>query len=380
MGPPDERSITRGKASNATYGPFGEAIEALEHRIDHDVDVLRVASGTLWYYEVAMDGLRPRPRRAPTNGSAAFLFVAAACNASSAPPTMEQACNAYVVAAGQRETVCYGVVPETNRDAIEARELQVCVLESDAPGSNVTPPFWDSCATLASDYCQGYSCPVPPGNRENGQPCLEADQCASLWCKGTIVVGPSGAVLDDAAQCGACAARLLVGEPCDVATDACESGLSCFQGACRATGQQGAPCVQWSDCSSPWVCRSNGVCGPVLGLGATCTASTDCATDEGCDAQTNVCVSIVFAQALAACDGNVNRCESGLCDVEPGASSGFCPQVLPDGSPCNPDDSSTVCDLYAACFAGVCQIVDPSTCIEAAAQDGGAALEAGSGT
>jgi hypothetical protein len=53
---------------------------------------------------------------------------------------------------------------------------------------------------------------------------------------------------------------------------------------------------------------------------------------------------------------------------------------LPDGSPCNPDDSSTVCDLYAACFAGVCQIVDPSTCIEAAAQDGGAALEAGSGT
>jgi hypothetical protein len=164
--------------------------------------------------------------------SAAFLFVAAACNSSAGPPTMEQACNTYVLADRQRETICYGVVPETNRAAIEARQLQACVLESDAPGSTVTPSFWYGCATLANDYCQAYSCLFPPGNRENGQPCLDGDQCASLWCKGTGIVGPSGAVLDDAAQCGSCAARLPLGAHCDVATDVCESGLSCL-GAAR---------------------------------------------------------------------------------------------------------------------------------------------------
>jgi hypothetical protein len=60
--------------------------------------------------------------------------------------------------------------------------------------------------------------------------------------------------------------------------------------------------------------------------------------------------------------GNTRRCEAGLCDMAPGAQSGVCPTVLADGTPCDPSDPSKVCDNYAACFRGTCQIVNPATC------------------
>jgi hypothetical protein len=242
-----------------------------------------------------------------------------------------------------------------------ARQTQACVVESSAPGCNADTSFWSQAAdevNAAAVRCEAYSYKYPPGSRANGEPCLEGLQCASLWCGGTGVPGPSGSNLPYAAQCGTCAARLSTGAACNAASDLCETGLSCFNGVCRSTGQQGDPCAHWSDCTFPLVCRSTGTCGDVLYQGAACAQSTDCTTDQGCDPQTHVCVPIVYGLPGESCNGDTLRCEHGSCLT----STGQCPDRLADGTPCDPTDSTKVCDTYAVCLGGKCQIADPAIC------------------
>jgi hypothetical protein len=273
--------------------------------------------------------------------------------------TLQQACSDYVTASRNFETSCLSVVPEPDRSTLVSREIQSCVLSSGASGSTVDASYWEGCAAQASNGCQSWQCPpFPAGTRQTGESCLASVQCASLWCKGTVVTGAGGAALPGAVQCGTCAPLLSEGAPCNAATDACAMGLSCFSGACRAKGLQGAACVAWSDCAFPWVCRSNGVCDSVLPDGATCGSGYDCGSNTGCDVTTKQCTPVQYGQPDATCDGEVHRCEAGGCNK----ASGTCPTRLADGAACDPADPSKVCDVYARCFEGTCQIPDPATC------------------
>jgi hypothetical protein len=278
---------------------------------------------------------------------------------SSPAPSLQDACANFASITRTRQATCYGVAPVPDQSTLISREIQSCVLNSDAPGSQVDASYWEGCAAAADNGCAAFQCATYPlGTRMAGEPCLVSTQCASLWCKGVGVIGAGGSVLGNAVQCGTCASRLAEGESCDVANDACEVGLSCFGGACRVKGQQGAPCAARSDCALPWVCKSNGICNSITPDGQPCITSSDCTTDTACDVTTKLCTPKQFAQPGAMCDGEVHDCEAGECDKATGA----CPTILPDGAACDPSDASTVCGDYARCFEGKCQIPDPATC------------------
>jgi hypothetical protein len=269
-----------------------------------------------------------------------------------------QACTDYAQIDRLRQQRCYGVAPVDDESEVIDRQVEACVLSSHAAGSQVGASFWEDCAKTANNGCGGYQCIYSPGVRQAGEPCLMSLQCASLFCKGTAVRGADGAALPDAIQCGTCAARLPKGASCGV-DDACEVGLSCFDGVCRERGGPGAPGHVWADCALPsWICKSDGFCGAVTPDGQPCGSSSDCATSTGCDVATKRCTPAVYQKPGAPCDGEVRRCEAGLCDK----ASGVCPTVLPDGTPCDPTGRATACDVYARCFDGICQIPDPATC------------------
>jgi hypothetical protein len=288
--------------------------------------------------------------------SAMGLLLLCGCGSGE---SLEQACSDFEHAAFTRGSTCYGVAPPANEDALIARATQSCVLSSAAAGSHVSASYWVDCTTMVNNQCAGYQCAnYPPGDGQVGVPCLASVQCATLWCSGTTVASADGAVAPDAVQCGTCEARLAEGAACDGASDACDIGLSCFKGTCRTRATNGGACLHWADCAPPYICRSTGVCGYVAVQGQACQATIDCTTDVGCDAVTKLCVPLVFGEPGAACDGDVHRCVAGNCDL----LAGSCPAVIPDGMPCDPNDRSHVCDDYARCFQGVCQIPTPATC------------------
>jgi hypothetical protein len=286
--------------------------------------------------------------------SVAALAIAG-CNVS-----LEQACNDHAKVHRARQIQCYGVAPAADESELISREAEACVLSSGAAGSQVGASYWEDCARAANNDCGGYKCAAyPPGTRQAGEPCLASVQCASLFCKGTTVQGPSGSPLPDAIQCGTCAARLPEAAACDAATDACEVGLSCFEGVCRKQGGKGAACHVWNDCALPtWICKSDGTCGSVTPDGQPCATGSDCTTDTGCDVVTKRCTPAKYHRPGEHCDGEVNRCEAGPCDK----TSGVCPKIAADGAACDPKDPSIVCAVYARCFDGTCQIPDPDTC------------------
>lgn len=290
--------------------------------------------------------------------SALGSLLSSGCGSGSGE-SLEQACSDFEHAEATRESTCYGVAPFGNEDVLLARATQTCVLDLAAAGSRVSASYLVDCTAMVNKMCGAYQCAnYPPGDRQMGAPCLTSFQCASLWCSGTVVTGAAGAVVPDALQCGTCAARLAEGAACAATPDACDLGLSCFNGTCRTLGAGGDACVHWGDCALPNVCKSNGYCGPVLGQGQSCQGSADCTTDVGCDTVTKLCVPLVFGQPGDPCDGDVHRCEAGRCD----STTETCPAVIPDGMPCDPNDPSGVCDDYAFCFEGLCQIPTPDTC------------------
>ena len=285
------------------------------------------------------------------------------CSSSAGPNTrsaLEQACSAYANIAVSWPATCYGAAPEPDESTVISRWVKSCVLSSSASGSKLGPDYWNSCAALAANNCDGYDCGAyPSGTRQTGEPCLNGTQCASLWCWGTDIMGTSQGI-----QCGICAPRLTEGSACDSLSDACELGMSCFQGVCRKQGQAGDSCENRRDCVYPAICLGNGVCGTVTaapkGRGQPCTTYLDCNPSEGCDLTTKICTPYQFGQPGTACDAEIRFCEFGNCDLGTGTCSTV--TVLSDGAPCDPNNSATTCQTYSLCFGGTCHIPDPASC------------------
>ena len=281
------------------------------------------------------------------------------CSGDVIGSALENACSTHAEAYRSREKTCYGVAPAPDQSTVIARQTKDCVAISSAPGSTVDAHYWNACAAATENHCQAYQCATyPNGTRQTGDPCLVSTQCATLWCKGTVVTDSEGAALPQGLQCGKCAARLGEGLTCDPVTDACQVGMSCFEGSCRTRGGPGDACVHWSDCAPPLICRGTGICGDVVAAGEPCTSSLDCTTDQGCDVALRVCAAIRKGQPGEDCDGEVRRCESGRCNT----TTGRCPRVIADGTSCDPSDPLSTCAVYAYCFQGICQISDPSVC------------------
>jgi hypothetical protein len=282
------------------------------------------------------------------------------------PPSLEAACDHSVRVERARHATCFGFVPMADEEMLIERASTWCAMQARAAGSHTDAAFLDRCAAAEDGYCGLVAeCNTPYGTRAPGQPCLSYTQCSTLHCDGIRMADPNGLPNPRALRCGTCATPLPEGAACDGVTDSCQGGtpgLSCFRGVCRERGGQGADCDSWNDCAGDWICTSGNFCGAGRAEGYTCASTIDCAGALACDPATTTCEPAEYGQPGAACDTTFHWCWKGSCDIAPGATSGVCPIVLPDGSACDPEDTARTCDTYAYCIDGVCKIPDPNDC------------------
>jgi hypothetical protein len=293
------------------------------------------------------------------------VAAAAALPACVDPPSLEQACGHAARVFRERRAACFGFTPMADEATLIERDTRACTLSWGAPGSRVGGAYWEACAGLQEGNCDRQCTTYPRGTRAAGAPCLHPAQCSTLACAGILVLDPDGTPNPRTRACGTCAMPLREGEACVAGTDLCEAGapgLSCFRGVCRARGGNGSSCDSRNDCAAPWVCTSAGTCGEAMGAGEACVTSKDCFGEFVCDPASKLCANPEYALAGEVCDDDSRRCWIGACDMAAGATTGVCPIVLPDGSLCDPSDRAQVCDAYAYCFGGVCQIPDPAIC------------------
>jgi hypothetical protein len=250
-----------------------------------------------------------------------------------------------------------------------------CLNNVGAAGSAWTPTWLSTCSTvLVNQTTPCASGPVPlavpapndgcglVGSGAGGAPCGIDSQCESNSCSrvGTL--------------CGTCAAPGTLGQPCGAGTAvACQRGLSCSaKNVCATLVTLGAPCDQGvtSECvggatcvvagadAGTGTCQANGVtagaaCNP-LGFGAA-----RCSDIAGyvCNAGTNQCQAIIYADAGAQCgvsDAGLEvdcwngACSNGVCATHGTAGVG-CVVGAPPGCV-----GGVVCVANPAGLAGSC--------------------------
>jgi len=193
--------------------------------------------------------------------------------------------------------------------------------------------------------------------RKQGQPCVDAEECASGFCAdGTCCDGPC------AAPCSSC-----VGGVCAAVTDGDDVPECAGDTTCDGTGEckkkQGQPCVDAEECASGF-CADGTCCdGPCAAPCLSCASG--------------VCVAVTDGDDLPECVGDTTcdsagECllvEGGDCGADQECALGFCV----DGACCE----SRCGDPCFSCATGACEPVtdsddDPqcsgnSTCDEAGA-------------
>jgi hypothetical protein len=133
---------------------------------------------------------------------------------------------------------------------------------------------------------------------------------------------------------------------------------------CDAPAAAGAPCTEAFGCTYPLVCNFDATgattCRASGADGARCVNDESCVKPDGCSAVSSTCGPITWKAPGDSCDGDLARCLVGPCNTAGGGGS--CPAVLADGSPCNHDDRTQVCDVAAVCFAGKCVPASRAMC------------------
>jgi hypothetical protein len=260
-------------------------------------------------------------------------------------------------------------------------------------------------AALSSASCGSTATSTPAcmfqGTLAEGTACGSDGQCQSGFCKGAgiheeVSSGSSGLMVKTTVSCGVCTALIDVGqscasgsrcvanaecsggmcralassgEACASAGPHCASGLRCDStGHCAERGAQGAACMSASDCTTGLRCVS-GACATGGDVGATCddnlTGMQPCKLGLICDAS-KTCKAVTYVEAGAACDGRATLCTTGFCPASfgpvPDGGTSLCPAVIADGQACDPNGVSSVCQDYAYCTGGTCQVFDVSAC------------------
>jgi hypothetical protein len=275
-----------------------------------------------------------------------------------------------------------------------------------------------SCGKLDSSS----ACKSPTGTLTDGTACGTSAQCSSGYCKGsgTSSSSSSDGVTTTSFNCGTCGPKIAIGQPCgSAAGTSCVDGATCVFGGtgatgtcqtkptpakagdpcgmsnqtcdtglkcdytmmkCVALGASGASCESSSDCTSPLVClgvdftkNTKGTCGNGADVGGPCMANgfeTGCKSSLVCDPATKTCAQTKYADPGQPCDDKTTFCSKGSCSVgfdtgstDGGAApQGTCPNIIPDGAPCDPTKKDQTCDSFAYCIGGKCQLFDPASC------------------
>jgi hypothetical protein len=291
------------------------------------------------------------------------------------------------------------VPPASELTRIEARFDTLCAAALTLPGVSLTDGTLEACVSaVKSSGCQildqgAGPCAFGPGTLGAQASCITDDQCASGDCSAGAEAPDGGTVV-----CGTCAATVGLGQACGTGqscgpdatctssnggpstcvavtsvgagatcgpTTLCEAaGLYCnASGQCTAQGAAGAPCDEENACTPPLVCPLTGTtatCVSPGGVGASCSDDTDCTAGLACNDTTHQCASATWVAAGQPCGGTA-LCLVGECTTTGNTDSGTCPTVIPDGQPCNPEDSTTTCDTFAQCTQGKC-VLGYATC------------------
>lgn len=333
------------------------------------------------------------------SASSCVAFLAVACGGKTDLATVsagETVCDRYFNAVANQARCDLPGVPPTDARLL-ARFNTYCMAEMSLPGDWVTAANLEACsAALESATCPKLL-PLEclsflNGTLGAGAACSLPNQCTSGECTGatppvgdgsTRGCGVCSAIIPEGAACapgspdcggdsrcvatavdgssGICKPVVEVGEgaSCGDGATFCNSGLVCSGVTLRCTSPSptGATCVYNADCTPGLVCMGR-VCSAPVAVGAACSAYLTCAAGNGC--QAGVCAPITWAGSGEPC----NPTESPFCLVGqcPTDGTGVCPVVIPDGQPCEGISATRVCDSYASCVDGVCEVPTSFAC------------------
>jgi hypothetical protein len=303
-----------------------------------------------------------------------FGLVVLACGDSTTTPTpitADQACaNADTALCNKLDSCASLLVQATYGDAAGCadRAKLGCVPSLAAPGTSQTPTTLDACAkTIAGVSCADLTagntpdaCKVKPGKVDNGKACGTDAQCAGTAC-----------IIDGTTGCGVCGTRIASGGACGAAGQGpCDYGTKCVGSVCKKLGGAGDKCTDGNDCGYELACKA-GACAQPDPAATACTPGKSevdtCDHVKGlfCQPKTKQCAAYKTATVGGVCGLDVNSGDYTLCVgpsyCKPGANPllGICRAMVADGAPCA---TGELCEAPALCLAGVCKIVDPSSC------------------
>lgn len=317
--------------------------------------------------------------------------VALACSSDPETKTEAAACAEYASAYLGWVAKCGGSLSDAGQQHVEARRAQYCTSLLSLPGVAATSDDMMDCARVyRSASCATTGSAAPKCNFKNGTladgaACVTDEQCVSGSCE--TMPGSS---------CGACEPRTAIGGACSI-TAPCASGLTCStttmtcveivrngpggscdwtegqicepgldceptSKTCKERGAAGAACSSIAPCASGLTCSAmSRTCVEVTILreGEACDATSEaqCGVGLTCDPATRRCVGFAWVGPGGDCSAFGARCERGTCDRD----TKTCPAVIADGQACG-DPNAGVCDYFASCIDGKCQMVGSVVC------------------
>lgn len=328
--------------------------------------------------------------------------IAVACSSTDAGSTPEGACTTYADAYRTYTQKCAGTrggisTADARWQQLEQRMKVACTSALTLPGTAITPTGLTVCANaIKTASCNTDSDDIPQcdfenGTLANGAACSTGNQCQSGACKKTAV--ETGSV-----ACGVCEARIPVGgecttenalcvtdSRCDFATKKCVAivrngaggscdsakGETCLTGLycdfttkiCKTRGAVGTACSSTAPCETNLQCSTTSktcVAPTIAAEGQACggTSGVACATDLRCDFASQKCVKINWIAPGGDCSVTGSVCEHGSCNT----TTKKCPVLIADGGACLTDRSTGVCDDFASCIEGKCQLPGQVVC------------------
>jgi hypothetical protein len=244
-----------------------------------------------------------------------------------------------------------------------AREGLLCASQVAVAGSTVTAAMQTSCTqALTAQSCDDYynDVAVPAcdfkGAGANGSACISGRQCQTGNC---VALGGQ--------SCGACAAFLPSGAPCN-AGSACAPGLACLinaqgtSGLCGPLGKAGGACVRDSNCAYGLLCAA-GKCAGALAAGTACNPADDlCNFELGlyCDPTSSKCVELKYAAAGQPCDDLTQCLASSDCPAS-NSPARTCTPPAKEGEACS---QTKGCLPPSGCARdGICHLPQPLVCM-----------------
>jgi hypothetical protein len=187
------------------------------------------------------------------------------------------------------------------------------------------------------------------GQRPDGDRCGSSKQCQSGYCN---LQG----------ECGYCAARGGVGQPCG-AVESCQTGLLCAGGVCLQPGHLDEACSTQSPCDLALYCQ-DGHCRPAGTEGQDCVGATSCDYWKGlyCNPSIGKCQHFLRAGPGEPCGvvpGGIAYCvPGGNCADVDAMGTGRCVGLVGEGESC----VMRSCSYPARCGDGICRLPDSARC------------------